>query len=116
MNLDQVLLAIEEEPELPGDPPQEVMDFMTEIIESGDINKLISLCRDAVVTTKEKIARRISARWHLEGFLPYNDIRRAFVEGASWWEWHQAGATMWTSDRILAENEAERRYPEGKLS
>jgi hypothetical protein len=34
----------------------------------------------------------------------------AFVAGAKWWEWIQAGATMWASDRDLAWAEAERRY------
>jgi len=35
----------------------------------------------------------------------------AFVQGAAWWEYHRAGATMWQSDRKLAEEEAARRYP-----
>ncbi len=46
----------------------------------------------------------------LEGIWPANDIRRAFVQGAKWWEWHSRQATMWPSDRNLAEDEAERRY------
>lgn len=40
-----------------------------------------------------------------------HDIRRAFVRGAKWWEYHETGATMWQSDRRLAEGEAENRYP-----
>jgi len=36
--------------------------------------------------------------------------RRAFVEGATWWEYTKTGATMWPSDRTQAEQEAERRY------
>ena len=42
-----------------------------------------------------------------------NDLRRAFVAGAKWREWHSTKATMWQSDRDLAEAEAERRYPGG---
>lgn len=50
----------------------------------------------------------------LEGTLPADDLRRAFVAGAKWWEWHSTKATMWASDRDLAEAEAERRYPDGQ--
>jgi hypothetical protein len=49
---------------------------------------------------------------HLRGTWPEDDIRRAFVAGAKWWEFHQTGATMWQSDRNLAEEEATRRYGE----
>jgi len=47
--------------------------------------------------------------------MPEDDLRRAFVAGAKWWEYHSTKFTMWPSDRDLAEKEAERRYPEGKL-
>ena len=43
-----------------------------------------------------------------------DDLRRAFVAGAKWWEWKKENATMWPSDQGLAEEEAERHYPEGK--
>jgi hypothetical protein len=43
-----------------------------------------------------------------------NDLRRAFVVGAQWWEWTKEHATMWPSDQDMAEDEAERRYPAGK--
>ncbi len=43
-----------------------------------------------------------------------DDVRRAFVAGAAWWEFTSRGATLWPSDRARAEAEAERRYPEGK--
>lgn len=46
----------------------------------------------------------------MEGTWPKNDIRRAFVAGASWWEYHSTRFTMWPSDRTLAEQEAEKRY------
>lgn len=47
---------------------------------------------------------------HVEGTLPEFDIRRAFVDGARWWEYRQTGATMFQSDRNIAEAEAEKRY------
>jgi hypothetical protein len=43
-----------------------------------------------------------------------DDLRRAFVAGAAFWEFHQTGGTIWSSDRDIAEDEAERRYPEGR--
>lgn len=39
----------------------------------------------------------------------------AFVQGALWWEYHETGATMWSSDQRLAEDEAEARLAEGSL-
>ena len=39
----------------------------------------------------------------------------AFVQGAAWWEYHQTKATMWQSDRRLAEEEATRREENGTL-
>ncbi len=50
----------------------------------------------------------------IEGAWPENDIRRAFVAGAKWWEFHMTGFTMWASDRDLAEAEATKRYAEIK--
>ena len=46
----------------------------------------------------------------VEGSWPKDDIRRAFVAGAKWWEFHTTGATMWQSDVSLAEAEANKRY------
>jgi len=51
----------------------------------------------------------------IEGTWPKDDLRRAFVAGAKWWEYYATEATMWNSDVSLAEDEAEKRYPEGKL-
>lgn len=47
------------------------------------------------------------------GTWPPDDLRRAFVEGAAWWEMHQGG-TMQLRDRHMAELEAETRFPHGK--
>ena len=38
-----------------------------------------------------------------------DELLIAFVQGAQWWEWHKTGATMWQSDRDLAERQAEER-------
>lgn len=46
----------------------------------------------------------------IEGTWKALDYRRAFVEGAKWWEFHKTGATMWQSDRATAEEEAEKRW------
>ena len=46
----------------------------------------------------------------IEGKWPENDLRRAFVAGAAWWQCYVAGFTMWSSERSLAEDEAEKRY------
>jgi len=48
--------------------------------------------------------------YKLNGALGKNDLRRAFVDGAKWWEYHKGDATMWQRDRNLAEIEAERRW------
>lgn len=48
-----------------------------------------------------------------EGTWSILDFRRAFVEGAKWWELQKEGATMWQSDRDLAEKEADKRW--GKI-
>jgi hypothetical protein len=47
----------------------------------------------------------------VQGTWPADDIRRVFVEGAKWWEFHQSKGTMWGSDVTEAEEEATRRYP-----
>jgi hypothetical protein len=52
---------------------------------------------------------------HIEGNLPADDLRRAFVMGAKWWEYFKTGATMWGSDRNLAEEKAEETFPGGKV-
>ena len=49
-----------------------------------------------------------------QGTWPKNDLRRAFVEGAKWWEFEKTKFTMWNSDIRLAEEIAEKRYPKGK--
>ena len=53
------------------------------------------------------IVRRI-----IEGTWPSDCIQRAFVEGASWWQFKHNGSTMFSSERREAEKEAVRRYGE----
>lgn len=52
----------------------------------------------------------------LIGAWPADDLRRAFVSGAAWWEYRGHQGTMWQSDVRIVELEAERRYPGGILS
>ena len=47
----------------------------------------------------------------IEGVWAENDLRRAFVAGAKWWEFHKTGFTMWPKDQRLSEQEATKRYP-----
>lgn len=49
----------------------------------------------------------------IHGSYCHDDLRRAFVAGAAWWEFHSNSGTMWSSDRDIAEMEAEKRYPGG---
>ena len=50
----------------------------------------------------------------MEGIWAADDLRRAFVAGAKWWEAHSTGFTMWSADRNKAEDEADLRYPDGR--
>jgi hypothetical protein len=52
---------------------------------------------------------------HIQGYWPNADPRRQFVEGAKWWELQMTGGTMWPSDIAEAEEEAERRFPNGQV-
>ena len=56
----------------------------------------------------ERVQRRI------EGTLPADDLRRAFVDGAAWWNFKSTEFTMFNSERREAEAEAEARFPNGK--
>ena len=50
-----------------------------------------------------------------EGYWPKDDLRRAFVAGAKWWEYEKTKFTMWQDDIRLAEQVAYELYPEGKV-
>lgn len=50
----------------------------------------------------------------IEGTLPADDLRRAFADGAAWWNFNSTGFTMFGSERREAEAEAEARFPNGK--
>jgi hypothetical protein len=49
------------------------------------------------------------------GSVTAENLIRAFVQGAQWWEYEKTGATMWASDRNHAEGEAILKHREGKL-
>lgn len=48
-----------------------------------------------------------------DGWWHKGDLRRAFLDGAKWWEYVSRRGTMWQSDQNRAATEAERRYPNG---
>ena len=50
----------------------------------------------------------------MEGTWAADDLRRAIVAGAKWWNYVSTGFTMFSSERNEAEGEAERRYPGGR--
>ena len=43
------------------------------------------------------------------------ELIAAFVQGAKWWEFCQAGATLWPSDRAAAEKAAAELFKRGEL-
>ena len=44
-----------------------------------------------------------------------NSLIIAFVQGVQWWEFQRTEATLWGSDREIAEREAIKRFKENKL-
>lgn len=52
---------------------------------------------------------------HLRDCVATQNLVVAFVQGAQWWEYKKTGATMWPSDRNLAEDEADKREKNGTL-
>jgi len=70
---------------------------------------------EGMMKSKGAVKAQVGPVVNPEGIWPKDDLRRAFVEGATWWEWYETKFTMWNSDRRLAEAEAEKKYPGGKL-
>jgi hypothetical protein len=69
------------------------------------VNLRAALCFERPVTARPEVRAPLEGKWAAE------DLRRAFVEGAKWWEWHTENATMWPEDVNRAETEAEKRHP-----
>jgi hypothetical protein len=46
-----------------------------------------------------------------DGDATANELRRAFVAGAQWWEYVRTGSAMGSNDLRLVEAEGERRHP-----
>ncbi|MBP8291728.1 MAG: hypothetical protein KAX65_03075 [Caldilineaceae bacterium] len=67
----------------------------------------------AEAAEERMLAERAPRR--IEGTLPADDLRRAFADGAAWWNYSSTGFTMFGSERREAEAEAEARFPNGKL-
>jgi hypothetical protein len=61
-----------------------------------------------VAETPDELIQRGKAE--LRGTWPEGCLQRAFVDGARWWEFYKTGASMWQSDRHLAEAEAVKMY------
>lgn len=70
-------------------------------------------CLTLAVEERRDAAALQTPRW-IEGTLPADDLRRAFADGAAWWNFNSTGFTMFGSERRDAEAEAETRYPNGK--
>ena len=60
--VDEVLICIDEEPELPGEPPAEMRIAINEALKTGDSDFIIECLRITVKATKESIAKRITQR------------------------------------------------------
>lgn len=75
--------------------------------------KYVSAARELHYFQQERQQGVVGLR-RIEGTLPADDLRRAFADGAAWWEFHSQGFTMFNSDRREAEAEAEARFPNGK--
>ncbi|NNF97963.1 MAG: hypothetical protein HKM93_01160 [Desulfobacteraceae bacterium] len=66
MKLTDILQAIEDEPELPGDMPPDMAASITEAVKTGNTDFLLYLMRLAVVMTKRGIKERVETRYHSE--------------------------------------------------
>lgn len=70
---------------------------------------------DAIAQWNARSMPPEALRIPLQGSWPENDLRRAFVEGAKWWEWQMTGSTMFPDDVDRAESQAEKRYAPSPL-
>ena len=60
MDLDQILQCVNDEPELPGEPPQEMKNVLQTVIIEKDVDLLAEYLRFTVRLTKQCIAERIT--------------------------------------------------------
>lgn len=80
-----------------------------------DLDKLCEAVPALIAEVERLRSENMRLEFSVQGTWPRNDIRRVFVSGAKWWEFHKTGATMWRSDIDLVEAEADKKYPEGKM-
>lgn len=78
-----------------------------DMLRAWDVENELRRAAEEKLTALQAEHERLKA---IPGSWAPNDIRRAFVAGAAWWEWHKEQATMWPSDRDKAETEANRRF------
>lgn len=71
----------------------------------------VEFCRDIIREVRQWM--KAQGGHPVAGTWPTDDLRRAFVDGVAWHEFTSTGATMFPSDRDVAEVEAEMRYPGG---
>ena len=62
MELDKILQCIEDEPELPGEVPEEMQQILRYAMLKQDLDLLIYIFRFTVRYTKEEIADRVKQR------------------------------------------------------
>ena len=62
----EIMKCVDDEPELPGDPPKEMIDVLTSVIRDGDLDTLIEMLRFTVRETKKGIKNRIARECGLE--------------------------------------------------
>ncbi|MBP8292365.1 MAG: hypothetical protein KAX65_06300, partial [Caldilineaceae bacterium] len=114
--------VIRSAPGLPADYMMVRKDYLTELHRTRAqamaeyrrlCEKYASAMRELHYFQQERQQGVVRLR-RIEGTLPADDLRRAFADGAAWWEFHSQGFTMFNSDRREAEAEAEARFPNGK--
>ena len=63
MELSEILKHIEDEPELPGNPPDEMKDTLRMAISGNDVELLVEVLQLVVRHTKRGIADRITTAY-----------------------------------------------------
>ena len=75
LELKDIIQAIEDEPELPGDPPEKLRLALRVIMERKDMDALIELLRITTRITKQSIRDRIESLIGASGGGPEDESR-----------------------------------------
>lgn len=100
----------EPQPERPGEPS----DFRGAIRRMREAEAALAAAREEANELSRDLAGAQVERDQVMGELAAALII-SFIQGAQWWEWKDKGATMWPSDRDLAEAAARERLANNKL-